>query len=363
MYITRDPPIPTEIGESEERSAVANLKRWASKGTPRPFYLRLRDIAWSWRLLLEFVYDLKRFSRYSSAVQSGNTREKLKALLTMAYHSLEKGLSLKAPKPGFGQKHARTLMARLQRYLAHCGTDEHCIVAFNVLHSYAEFNRKNGISLSWLNRQLEDLRTKLDLTATEVDSGGVKSVTKTKFMEGAKKDLTDFFESRHSVRQYSPEPVDVCEIEHAVKLAQKTPSVCNRQSARVWLINTPLEVQDALALQDGARGFSEEVGTVLVITSDLAAFQSAGERYQCWIDGGLFAMSLIYALHSLGLVTCCLNWSKTHEVDVRFKERFKIPHAESIIMLLSVGHPIDNFRVAHSWRKPLSEVLRTVPSK
>jgi nitroreductase len=116
-------------------------------------------------------------------------------------------------------------------------------------------------------------------------------------------------------------------------------------------------VRDALKIQGGAAGFADQIPTVLVISTELCNFQSEGERYQGWIDGGLFAMSVIYALHSLGLVTCCLNWSKNEKVDLEFKARFEIPGSESIIMLLSVGHPIDRFKVAESWRRPLDEVL------
>ncbi len=93
-----------------------------------------------------------------------------------------------------------------------------------------------------------------------------------------------------------------------------------------------------------------------VVTWGLAACPSGGGRAQGWIDGGLFAMSLIYALHSQQLVSCALNWSKGREVDLRLKKRFRIPHSESIILLLAVGHPQESYEVAQSWRKPLEDV-------
>lgn len=342
---------------------VASLKHRVISGFLRSPYLMLRSWRWSFWLLRECLYDFNRVRRYSSAVHFGDGAEKLKVLLTMAYHSLEKGMSLRNPRPGFGQQHARTLVARLDRYLTCCGVDEHCAVSFNVLRAYAEFNRAKGVSLPWLDRHLEEFEKRIADACAGLHPGGVKPMTKNQFLTAAKRDLTGFFESRCSVRQYSPEPVTVQDIERAVRLAQKTPSVCNRQSARVWLLNQPQDVRDALSIQGGARGFAEEIGTVLVVTSDLAAFQSSGERNQCWIDGGLFAMSLIYALHSLGLVSCSLNWSKSRQTDLQFKERFGVPHAESIILLLSVGNPAESFSVAQSWRKPLSEVLRTISHK
>ena len=68
-------------------------------------------------------------------------------------------------------------------------------------------------------------------------------------------------------------------------------------------------------------------------------------------------MSLIYALHSLGLGTCCLNWSVTRERDLALRKDAKIDHSESIIMMIAVGNLPDNFSVANSSRKPVEEIL------
>ncbi len=140
-------------------------------------------------------------------------------------------------------------------------------------------------------------------------------------------------------------------------MAQKTPCVCNRQSWKVHLFKNKENITDALRIQGGAAGFDESINSLIVISSELAYFQSPGERYQGWIEGGLFSMSLIYAIHSLGLVSCCLNWSKNKEIDIQFKNKFDIPESHSIIMLLSVGYPKEEFLVAESWRKPIDTIL------
>ena len=62
--------------------------------------------------------------------------------------------------------------------------------------------------------------------------------------------------------------------------------------------------QQVIAVQ-GNAGFGDRVPLVLVITSDLQTFFAPEERNQAWIDGGMFAMSLVHALHSLGLASCC----------------------------------------------------------
>src|SRR3546814_1994141 len=76
--------------------------------------------------------------------------------------------------------------------------------------------------------------------------------------------------------------------------------------------SSDLEIIDrALSLQNGNRGFGHEIPCLLILCTDLSAFDTAGERYQHWIDGGMFSMSLVWALHALGYSSCCLNWSKT----------------------------------------------------
>lgn len=317
-----------------------------------------KSLVRNYRLAKQFLYDFSRFRKHSSSVKNGDTKEKLQALVTMAYHSIEKGLSLEHPRPGFGKRPLTILQERLTKYVAAYGHDEHTSVSINALQKYIAFNKSHGIDSSKLEAFIGQLQNNpIGKSCESFKAGGVKQMTRLDFLNKAKMNLEDFFNVRSSVRQYSEKDVSIDQIRKAINMAQKTPCVCNRQSWKVHCFQKPDNVSDALKIQGGAAGFDHRVKAVLVISSDLAYFQSPGERYQCWIDGGLFAMSLIYALHSLGLVTCCLNWSKEKNVDQAFKKRFSISESHSIIMLLSVGHPKENFSVAESWRKPIETIL------
>ena len=97
---------------------------------------------------------------------------------------------------------------------------------------------------------------------------------------------------------------------------------------------------------------------MFIVTSDLQAFCNPGERFQCWIDGGMFAMSLLYAAHSLRLGACALNWSQTCERDIAMRTAVGIPDNEVVVMMMAVGHLPSQFSVAQSARKELSEVVR-----
>lgn len=162
-------PVPQEMGVPEGRPAVVWLKRHlAANVFFRGPYLALRRTLASARLFRQFLYDFNRVRKYSSAVSFGDSQEKLGALLTMAYHSLEKGMSLSKPRPGFGQAHARTVALRLDRYLTFVGVDELAVVSLNVLRAYLDFNHRQGVPLPWLEEKVKKLRVALANRAPEL---------------------------------------------------------------------------------------------------------------------------------------------------------------------------------------------------
>lgn len=321
---------------------------------PDAMFLPLRRMLYGYRLARNLGYDYGRLWRGSSAVNRGDTRAKLAALITMQYHGVEKGLSLKDPRPGFGLAKMGLLLSQLERYATAFGWDDNTLNALKALEAYVEFNREHPIGD--VGERVSALRASAGCSA-DAGQGGTRVVTREEFYGRARRDLDAFFLSRSSVRQFADSSVEPELIERAVRIAQRAPCVCNRQSGRVHVLSGRQDIADALTIQGGARGFEDQVPLVLVLTSELANFQSAGERNQCWIDGGLFAMTLIWGLHSLGLVSCCLNWSKEGDDDRRLKRRFAVPDSESVLFLLAVGHPAETFRVALSTRKPLDEVI------
>jgi nitroreductase len=107
----------------------------------------------------------------------------------------------------------------------------------------------------------------------------------------------------------------------------------------------------------GNSGFGHKVKTLLMVTVDRQCFFTEAERNQCWIDGGLFAMSLVYGLHSLGLGSCCLNWSVTRERDKLLKKVTGLKESDAVIMMIAVGHLKEEFNVATSARKSLNHFL------
>lgn len=320
------------------------------------------------RLLNNYSYDFERFYKFSTSQKGFNLSPELlnkyshlsqcnlKALITKDYHRIEKGLALKEPRLGFGEKTVKNLIAGVTKYQELYGSDELVQISLNTLLAYCEFHQQENYEISQIYEMVIPLKNKMNHEKM-ITEGGTKTIKKEEIWNNAKQDMTTFFNSRHSIRNFSDEEVDLELIKQAVEMAQKTPSVCNRQSSKVYVFSKEEDKQKVLSYQNGNRGFGEQASKVLIVTSELQNFTSVGERNQCWIDGGMYAMSLVYALHSLGVGTCCLNWSVEYHVDQQLRKAAEISDSEAVIMMIAVGHLPDQLKVAQSPRKKVKEVL------
>lgn len=305
------------------------------------------------RLWSSVIYDMRRFSKWSFAFQRPVHQRQMEAFLTMQYHSLEKGLALKSPREGFGSERIAALCDLLTDYIEAYGHDEISQVCLNVLTSYRSFSNAKGYTYNIVDQTLD----RYGARPPAHSEGGLRGFSKQELLDATNIDFPKFVNTRHSVRNFSDSEVDVEVIAEAIRIAQKTPSVCNRQSCRVHVYLDEAKRNKVLSHQNGNRGFGNHAKCVLIITSDLQCFSSPGERFQSWIDGGMFSMSLIYALHAAKLGSCCLNWSATSDRDRRMRAEAGIADSEVVMMMLAVGYLPDELSVAYSPRRPLDKVM------
>ncbi len=343
-----------------KRMAKKALKALIGEGGFLALRRRYRALRDGLRLLRASCYDARSYARGSGLMRPQQS-EALKAHILKSFHRIEKGLALPAPKPGFGVDAVRLLLDDLQHYQQPGQTDWVLRAALQTLDEYVAFNRSHGISMDWVEQGLAALQARAGAGALDGErSGGTLQVSRAILHEAARLPFERFVRSRHSVRQFAKQAVDAALIEQAVAMARYAPSVCNRSAGHVYLVEQADKARELLALQNGNRGFGDTAGCLLVISCKAEAFHTVGERYQGWIDGGLFAMSLIYALHSLGLGSCCLNWSVEPAADRALKRAAGIPAGDSVIMLLAVGHLPETLSVARSARRPVKEMLTRI---
>jgi nitroreductase len=311
-------------------------------------------------LIINYCYDLQRFFRFSASINPYRTQVTHQGRIIAHYHVIEKGLSLKDPKPAFGTQIVNNLIVILTDYCEQYGLDDVSQVALNVLIAYYEFNlEKYGINNQELYKKITEIKilSKVEISNNEDKQGGVIFLKKDVINKFASISFKDFVDCRYSIRNFCDTDVDIRLIKEAVSYAIKTPSVCNRQTWQVYLYKDKDSKSKILSYQNGNRGFIESINKLLIITSDLSYFITAAERNQCFIEGGLFSMSLIYALHSLGLGSCCLNWSVTYQNDKLVRKVAGIKNSETIIMMLAVGHLPEKLFVANSPRKNTEDIL------
>lgn len=347
-------------------SCIAVLK---TLKRPYTFWRLRRDLRRE--LSQAFEHDEQRFARNSAACRLLSNPEGFAltegqhhAVLSIAYHRLEKALSFSEPRPGFGVGIAQELCLSLEEYISRFGHHAICDTCVEVLSDYARFNKAHGRPAGNVEEWLSKMKAAGFGKPSDFDGEGGGATVKTSRLEiqaAAKMDLSAFFRSRHSIRNFAAGGVATEQVTRAISQARWAPSVCNRQSARVYLLQGAEICRQALALQNGNRGFGHSVETVLIVTSDIQCFASVDERNQCWIDGALFAMSLVYALHSEGLGTCCLNWCTSTDTDRKLHTATEIPESEVVIMMIAVGHIADELHVARSRRLAFDEIVRFRP--
>lgn len=302
-------------------------------------------------LVADHIYDLRRFVSWSHGTDSDRTRAQALYGIYKSYHGVEKGLSLKEPRPNFGVDNIAALTEKLAEFSKRfdpAGVPS----ATSALQSYRAFNAKYDVTNAPLDRFLNN--------HIDNETGGTRPVKRAEIEAATRQVGPDFFWSRHSIRQYSDKPVAMELIRQAVDMARKTPCVCNRQGVRVHVFE---RAQDALDWQPGNRGFGHLSSRGLVVTADLQAFSGTGERNQPFVDGGMFAMSLLYTLHAQGLGACPLAWSIRPAEDRKMRRALNIPDNEVVIMMISVGHLPDTLEVAKSNRRPLEHFLVEHPAK
>lgn len=304
-----------------------------------------------------YIYDFRRFRAHSGAFAS--TPEAIAARITKEYHRIEKGLALPAPRPNFGQDTITYLLSAVPKLEADHGPCLATRGSRGSLQRYVEFHDRIGAKVRADLLAFVATNTADDAAAPGYP-GGTMELSRADIAAATDFDYARFVQSRYSVRQFTGEPVTPEAIAEAVELALKTPRVCNRESRRVYVAYDATTRAKVLAHQNGNRGFGDLAGAVLVVTSDMREFLDFGERNQCWVDGGLFAMSLAYALHAQNIGACMLNWSALYWRDQTMRRELGIPDNEAVITFMAAGHLPEHLVLAQSPRPEVSTVLKTL---
>lgn len=306
-----------------------------------------------------FAYDKRRFLRsYSKVNLSKNNQAQIAGRLVFHAHALEKGLSHNHVRLGFGKSALKALGDNISVYelKGYSKKDKSYINSLSVLSAYIELHEKSDFDISYLSNYFSD-----EFIATakkdKSDIGGAITVAATNKRDNLSANFETLFNNRWSVREYADTPIDKKKIEKTLEIAAKTPSICNRQSSRATVIYDRKTIEATLRLQNGITGY-ELPPAVIMITTDTSAFVGVNERNQVWIDGGLYAMSVLLGLEYQSIAACPLNAMMTVRRDRKMRKLLNVPDSENIIMFISVGNFLKESRVPKSFRYKFEETTR-----
>lgn len=312
-----------------------------------------------------YLYDIQRTWRHMYWSATGTRYWALSAELLFQYHKLEKGMVMPGTPRLFGTDPVRATMSLLSRWedAGHAIDDPIYLGALVTVQCYEQhLTRLSLDSKSAVIKEVRSficqrqdrispvrnsLQTPYPLPSLHLaDGGGIASAFEALSL------------SRRSVREFQDLPVPLHLVERAIDLASLSPTACNRQPNKVVLLQGRHTIDQALEFQNGNRGFGHTVPLLGVLVVDTSGYFDGSERNQPYVDGGLFAMSLMLALRAMGLGSCSLNWCVTPNTDRRFRQLGHVRPEETVTMMLAIGYPLKDAVVPRSPRRAHAEVVR-----
>ena len=305
----------------------------------------LTKIINNYKIHVAYNYDKKRYRKFSTTI---STEQALIARIIKVYHGIEKGLTMPAFRFGFGIDRMKQLIGLCNIYIRkYDSINIQLIQAIKVIKEYKVFHDSSSFAIDpSLDSQISSILNKFP----DLVEDNQLNFTSDNYFSNINSKFDDFAFSRHSVRSFSETQIDDNLIKEAVNIAQSTPSACNRQPVRVKIVSDKTIMSSILALQGGNRGFGESINKLIILTSYIGGYNKAYERSCCYVDGGMYLMNLVYALHFKKIATCILNWSVYPDIDKKIRKITKLAEDEVIIGLIACGIPQDNFKVTSSHR-------------
>jgi len=307
---------------------------------------------------LNSIMDLIVYLRYSGIIGFSN-QTKLLAAISFNYHTIEKGLAMDNLRLGFGVEKISIMLKRIKRYIDsnYDVNQSQFKAACSVLEQYYKIHQDQKYDVdSYFARSDFELIQKY----STAEIMGFKSFSDNSYFKFSDSSYDNFSRSRHSIRQFSKDKVKIEDIENSIEIAKFCPSACNRQSSHVYYVGDKTDIDRILKIQMGLDASSKYVNQLLVISTDRSHFFTSGERYQFYIDGGIFIQSVLLALHFNKIGACPLHWSVNFQKDKAIRKIIGCKKSEKVVALIAIGKIDKSFKVPYSNRKPLNEIFTTL---
>lgn len=276
-------------------------------------------------------------------------------LLTRNIHRLEKGLIMPNLRREYAMDYIEeTVKAYMTIINAKRDKDINLIsYASNVLDKYfISVNLKNPL-LKILSEQFYSIDFKKEnkfpykRSQSEINEINFESLKK-------------LYQQRRSVRFYLDKKVERNLIEKAVNIASLSPSACNRQPFKLFIADKDPARIEMGKLPPGAATYYQNVPVFIAIIGDLSSYFDERDKNLIYIDGSLFAMSLMLALETLGIASCSINWPDILSKEQQLINFLELKPYERCIMFLGIGYADPNSLIPYSNKKTSHQLIKYI---
>ncbi|WMI66633.1 nitroreductase family protein [Aestuariibaculum sp. YM273] len=163
---------------------------------------------------------------------------------------------------------------------------------------------------------------------------------------------------RRSVRWFEDKLVPHDLIDKAITVASQSPSACNRQPYEYRIIDEPNLLKELVNLPGGVKGYAEGIPMMVVVVGNLNAYFDERDRHVIYIDASLASMTFMYALETLGLSSCAINWPDVEVLERKMEKALKLEKYQRPIMCMAVGYPDPDGKVAYSEKRVLNNIRK-----
>jgi nitroreductase len=307
------------------------------------------------QILRGFFSDFARYIKFTSSTKllSSRSRYNIAAKIIALYHAIEKGICMPEFRYGFGNAVFKDLLDQLDFHIARYGYDYVYIGdALSVIHEYLLvhadclelLDSKNVSRAHALQEKLKDSSSvSFHMQDTLEAAQCFKNVD----------EFRDFALSRRSYRYFDGTSICTTKLIEAVSIARYAPSSCNRQSAHVHIYTDKKLISDLLDLQGGSRGYGHLGDILLLVTSNIQMTIHVNERHMPYVDGGIFYMSLLFALHSSRIACCPLNCYFPPVIEKKVRLISGIKESEAIVAMIICGNISGTIKAVKSPRLPV----------
>lgn len=278
-------------------------------------------------------------------------------LLSRNTHRIEKGLIMKPRRDVFGRDYIESTVDAFISEMKACNSNCTPLLKWSrdVLTKYFSVTGDDPV----LNRSREKFRKFIaSQQVLEEQETFIPYQRDTTPLQVSIEGMEELAWRRRSVRWYKDEKVPRELIDRAIKVAKLSPSACNRQPFEFRVYDDKELIQQLATTPMGTTGFAQNFPCFIVIVGDLKAYFNERDRHAIYVDGGLAAMALQFALEAQGIGSCCINWPDVEDLEQRMDKLIGLDPTLRPIMCMSLGYPDDSGMVPYSMKKDL-EVIRS----